>query len=198
VIETARAAATLDRYSGGRLILGVGAGWFREEAEVMGVTFEQRWKHLRESVEALRILWTQEVASYAGEVIRFPALQVGPKPVQKPCPPILLGAHDPKYALRRVARYADGWMPGGLSPEKAMECIPQIRRMAREYGRDPERMQFSVALAQRGDEPNTETLKRYQSAGISRIIIMATAAASGDGVEAVRAIAPVVERAAKI
>jgi len=60
----ARAAATLDLYSGGRLILGVGAGWFREEAEVMGVQFEQRWKHLRESVEALRILWTQEEASY--------------------------------------------------------------------------------------------------------------------------------------
>src|ERR1700730_7199805 len=144
VIETAKVTASIDLYSKGRLILGVGAGWFREEAEVMGVRFERRWKHLRESVEALRILWTQEEASYAGEVIKFPALRVVPKPVQKPCPPIVLGAHDPKYALRRVARYADGWMPGGLSPDKAMESIPQIKRMAREYGRDPEQLQFSV------------------------------------------------------
>ena len=198
VIETARAAATLDLYSGGRLILGVGAGWFREEAEVMGVRFEQRWKHLRESVEAMRILWTQEEASYTGEIIKFPALRVGPKPVQKPCPSIMLGAHDPKYALRRVARYADGWMPGGLSPDKAMEFIPQIKRMAHEFGRDPEQLQFSVALAPRGDEPTADTLRRYQSAGVSRIIVMATAAASGDGVKAIRAIAPLLERAAKV
>jgi probable F420-dependent oxidoreductase len=198
VIETARAAATLDMYSAGRLILGVGAGWFREEAEVMGVRFERRWKHLRESVEALRILWTQDEASYAGEVIKFPPLRVGPKPVQKPCPPIMLGAHDPRYALKRVARYADGWMPGGLSPEKAMECIPEIKRLAKGYGRDPECLQFSVALAMRGDEPGVDTLKRYESAGVSRIILMATAAASGDGVAAVRAIAPVVERAARL
>src|SRR5208337_4105691 len=178
VIDTARASATLDLYSGGRLILGVGAGWSREEAEVMGVRFEQRWKQLRESVEALRILWTQEEARYAGDIIKFPALRVGPKPVQKPCPPIMLGAHDPKYALRRVARYADGWMPGGLSPDKAMESIAQIKRMAREYGRDPEQLQFSVALTMRRDEPTADTLKRYQSAGVSRIIVMATAAAS--------------------
>src|SRR5208283_3640537 len=126
---------------------------YAEVAEVMGVRFEQRWKHLRESVEALRILWAQEEARYEGDIIKFPAIRVGPKPVQKPCPPIMLGAHDPKYALRRVARYADGWMPGGLSPDKAMEFIPQIKRMAREYGRDPEQLQFSVALATRGDEP---------------------------------------------
>jgi alkanesulfonate monooxygenase SsuD/methylene tetrahydromethanopterin reductase-like flavin-dependent oxidoreductase (luciferase family) len=110
----------------------------------------------------------------------------------------MLGAHDPKYALRRVARYADGWMPGGLSPDKAMEFIPQIKRMAREYGRDPEQLQFSVALATRGDEPTADTLRRYQSAGVSRIIVMATAAASGDGVKAIRAIAPLLDRAAKV
>src|SRR6202011_6168958 len=123
----------------------------------MGVRFERRWKHLRESVEALRILWTQEEASYAGEVIKFPALRVGPKPVQKPGPPILLGAHDPKYALRRVARYADGWCPGGLSVEKANECIPQIRKMAREeYGRDPEKLEFSVLLMGNSDGPSAD------------------------------------------
>ena len=123
-IETAKAAATLDMYSGGRLMLGVGAGWFPEEAAIMGVDFKRRWRHLRECVEAMRELWSKPEASYAGEIVKFPAVRLFPKPVQKPYPPIFLGAHDPGPALKRVARWADGWMPGGLSPEKAAECIP--------------------------------------------------------------------------
>ncbi|HLI78500.1 MAG TPA: LLM class F420-dependent oxidoreductase, partial [Candidatus Binataceae bacterium] len=137
VIETAKVTASIDLYSKGRLVLGVGAGWFREEAEVMGVDFARRWQHLRESVEALRVLWSGDDVSYAGDIIKFPSVKLGPKPVQKPGPPIWLGAHDPQYALKRVARYADGWCPGGLSVEKARECIPQIKKMARDFGRDP-------------------------------------------------------------
>src|SRR5271154_2972872 len=72
VIETAKVTASIDLYSKGRLILGVGAGWFREEAEVMGVDFARRWQHLRESVEALRILWSGDDVSYAGEIVKFP------------------------------------------------------------------------------------------------------------------------------
>lgn len=146
VIETAKVTASIDLYSKGRLILGVGAGWFPEESKIMGVDFARRWTHLRESVEALRLLWAKDDVSYAGEIINFPAVKLGPKPVQKPGPPILLGAHDPKYALKRVARYADGWCPGGLTVEKARECIPQVRRMAREFGRDGDKLEFSVLL----------------------------------------------------
>ncbi|MGC1343731.1 MAG: TIGR03619 family F420-dependent LLM class oxidoreductase, partial [Candidatus Binataceae bacterium] len=109
VLETAKVTASIDLYSKGRLILGVGAGWFREEAQVMGVDFTRRWQHLREAVEALRLLWSADDVSYSGEIVKFPSVKLGPKPVQKPGPPILLGAHDPKYALKRVARYADGW-----------------------------------------------------------------------------------------
>lgn len=199
VIETARITATIDMYSKGRLILGVGAGWFREEAELMGVDFKRRWQHLREAVEALRILWTQDEASYAGEIVKFPPIKLGPKPIQKGGPRIVLGAHDPKYALRRVARYADGWMPGGLSPAKARECIPQIRKLAGEYGRDPDAIEFSVFMASaRPDQPTADTIKEYRDAGVTRIAFIATAAASGSGLEAVRSIAPIVERAAKV
>ena len=83
VIETAKVTASIDLYSKGRLILGVGAGWFREEAEVMGVNFARRWQHLRESVEALRKLWSGDDVSYAGEFVKFPPVKLGPKPVQK-------------------------------------------------------------------------------------------------------------------
>lgn len=197
VIETAKAAASIDLYSNGRLILGVGAGWFPEEARIMGVDFARRWLHLRESVEALRVLWGNDDAGYDGEIVKFPPVKLHPKPVQKPGPPILLGAHDPKHALRRVARYADGWCPGGLSAEKARECIPEIRRMAKEFGRDPDKLEFSVLLMG-GEGPSADAMKQYRDAGVSRLVVLAAAAASGDGVKAVREIAPLAERAAKL
>jgi probable F420-dependent oxidoreductase len=197
VIETAKVTASIDLYSNGRLILGVGAGWFPEEAEIMGVRFPRRWQHLRESVEALRALWGKDDVSYAGEIVKFPPVKLHPKPVQKPGPPILLGAHDPKYALKRVARYADGWCPGGLSVEKARECIPQIRRMAKEAGRDADKLEFSVLLMG-GDGPSPDIMKQYQEAGVSRLVVLAAAAAAGDGIKAVRDLAPVADRAAKL
>jgi len=198
-IETAKAAATLDLYSGGRLMLGVGAGWFPEEAAIMGVDFKRRWRHLRESVEAIRELWSKPEASYEGEIIKFPPVRLFPKPVQKPYPPIFLGAHDPGHALKRVARWADGWMPGGLSPEQAEQCIPQVKRMARENGRDPERMEFSVMLGIGAQQtPSPDALKRYAAAGISRVIILAAEMAARDGVEVVKGLAPLVERAAQV
>jgi probable F420-dependent oxidoreductase len=195
VIETAKVTASIDLYSKGRLILGVGAGWFREEAEVMGVNFARRWQHLRESVEALRKLWSGDDVSYTGEIVKFPPVKLGPKPVQKPGPPILLGAHDPKYALKRVARYADGWCPGGLSAEKARECIPQIKRMAKEFGRDPDQLEFSVLLGAEG--PSADVMKQYHEAGVTRLVVAASAV-SEDGVKVVRGLGSVVERAAKL
>lgn len=197
VIETAKVTASIDLFSKGRLILGVGAGWFPEEAEIMGVDFARRWTHLRESVEALRLLWARDDVRYDGEIVTFPAVKLGPKPVQKPGPPILLGAHDPKYALKRVARYADGWCPGGLTVEKARECIPQVRRMAREFGRDGDKLEFSVLLMG-GDGPSADVIKQYAEAGVSRLVVAASAAVTGDGVKAVRDLAPIAERGAKI
>jgi probable F420-dependent oxidoreductase len=199
VIETAKAVASLDLYSGGRFIFGVGAGWFPEEAAIMGVDFKRRWLHLRESVEALRELWTKEEASYNGEIIKFPAVRLHPKPVQKPGPPIILGAHDPKHALRRVARYADGWCPGGLTPAQAGEYIPQIRTMAREFGRDPDKLEFSVLqMAANITGPSDEMIAQYREAGVTRIVVLPIASAESDGIGLVRELAPLVTRAAKL
>jgi len=196
VIATAKATATIDYLSGGRLIFGVGAGWFAEEAQILGVNFKRRWKHLREAVEALRELWSKDVASYDGEFVRFPPIKLEPKPVQK-LPPIVLGAHDAERAPKRVARYADGWCPGGLSPDKARDKINEVRSYAAEFGRDPDKLEFSVLLTPQTGEPSTETLKRYAGAGISRVVVTASAV-SGSGIEAVRSAAPVLERAAKV
>jgi probable F420-dependent oxidoreductase len=197
-IETAKVTASIDNYSNGRLILGVGAGWFAEEATVMGVNFARRWQHLRESVEAMRELWSKDESSYNGEIIKFPRVRLYPKPVQKPGIPVILGAHDPKYALKRVARYADGWCPGGLSPGQAKEYIPQIKKMAKEMGRDPEKLEFGTLMMGSANEgPSMDVIKQYAEAGISRIVIAAQASVTGDGVKAVRDLAPIVERGQK-
>lgn len=198
-LTTAKAAASLDVYSQGRLIFGVGAGWFPEEAAIMGVQFDKRWQHLRESVEALRELWSKEDASYEGEFVRFPSVRLFPKPLQQPAPPIFLGAHDRRYALARVARYADGWCPGGLTPEQAQVDIPEIKRLAKQSGRDPDALEFSVllmTLPQGGLDG--DTLKQYRAAGVSRVIVVAAQAAVGDGVKAVQQFAHIVERAHSI
>jgi Luciferase-like monooxygenase len=128
--------------------------------------------------------------------VKFPPVKLGPKPVQKPGPPILLGAHDPRYALKRVARYADGWCPGGLSVEKARECIPQIKNMAKEFGRDPNKLEFSVLLMD-GDGPTADVMKQYKEAGVSRLVVAASPV-SDDGVKVVRGLGSIVERAAKL
>jgi probable F420-dependent oxidoreductase len=196
-ITIAKTTATLDLYSNGRLILGVGAGWFAEEAELFGVQFKHRWKYVREGVEAIRNLWSKEETSYSGEFVNFPAVKIGPKPVQKSIP-IFLGAHDPKYALKRVAQYADGWFPANLPPEKFKEVIPQIKQMAKDAGRNPENIEFSVLLMAQQDGPSLDLMKQYQDAGVSRMITLAWAAASGSGVEAVKSLGPIVERAQKV
>ena len=195
VIATAKAAATLDLHSRGRLIMGVGAGWFPEEAEILGVPFKRRWKVLREGVEALKVLWSLDEAAYDGEFVRFPPVRVFPKPVQKPHPPVYLGVHDPRYAPARVARYADGWCPGDLPVDEAADAVASVRRAAREHGRDPGEVEFSVVLTPDRGFPTLDDMGRYRAAGMRRIILRVMEAATGSGVAAVRRLEPFVEQA---
>src|ERR1700682_5067060 len=90
---TAKTIASLDVVSGGRVVLGVGAGWLKEETEAMGANFGKRWKHTREFVEAMKLVWNTDDPSYNGEIIKFPRVRSEPKPVQKGGPLVILGAH---------------------------------------------------------------------------------------------------------
>jgi probable F420-dependent oxidoreductase len=123
---TAKAVASLDLLSGGRFLFGIGAGGLREEIEAMGSNFGTRWKRTRESIEAMKLLWSQGTASYAGELVRFENLRCEPRPVQKAGPPVILGAHGPK-ALERVARSYDGWMPAMPSPADLKREVTTLR-----------------------------------------------------------------------
>ena len=197
-IATAKAAATLDFYSQGRLIVGVGAGWFPDEASVMGVEFGKRWQILRETAEAMRNLWINEEAEYSGEFVHFPAVRLFPKPIQKPHPPIYLGIHDPKYAPRRVVRYGDGWCPGDLPADEAKPAILEVKRLAEVAGRDPASIEFSVLVTPTASWPSEQAMRKYQEAGMRRIILRVLASAEGDGAGAIRALAPFVEMAEEV
>ena len=129
-ITLAKIVATLDQISGGRVLLGVGGGWNREEMSNHGTDPSRRWKLLRERIEAMKAIWTQDAAEYHGEFVDFDPIWSWPKPVQQPHPPIILG-NAGAGAVGRAVSYADEWMPiGGRVdlPQRLQELNAQARR----------------------------------------------------------------------
>jgi probable F420-dependent oxidoreductase len=197
-LVTAKVVASLDYYSGGRVILGVGAGWLKEETEVMGTPFRLRWRRLRETVEAMRVLWTQAEASYAGKLVQFPAVRCEPKPVQPGGPPILLGGHGLK-ALERVAKSYDGWCPIVEDLRAYAEEVATLRRLTREAGRNPDSLQLSPFVDPQEGNLSLDELKAYQEVGVSRLVLftqqIGSEMADGQAAAWLERMAPVVERA---
>lgn len=165
-LTLAKTAATLDRVSNGRLLLGVGGGWNREELEDHGRPFERRWKLLRETVEAMKALWSADPAEYHGEFVDFAPAHSAPKPVQKPHPPIHVAGSAP-HALRRVVRYGDGWLPI-LARETGdfLDRVRELRDLARSMKRDPDGIEISIYAC-----PAEESLVQgLTNAGVTRVI----------------------------
>jgi probable F420-dependent oxidoreductase len=134
-LQLAKRVATIDRLSGGRVFLGVGVGWMREELEALGIDPDERGARTDECIAALRAVWSQEVASFSGEHFAFADVRSHPKPVQEPVP-ILVGGHAPA-ACRRAGRLGDGFFPLGLSGELLDQRLALVAQAAREAGRDP-------------------------------------------------------------
>jgi probable F420-dependent oxidoreductase len=139
-IQLAKEVATLDLLSGGRFALGIGAGWNLTEAANHGIDPKRRFDVLRERVEAMKRIWTEEVAEYHGEHVSFGPLRSWPKPVQRPHPPIYLGGWAPR-ALQRVLDVADGWLAPNIwdMPEVA-KAYDRLGQLAREQGRPVPRL----------------------------------------------------------
>ena len=116
----AKEISVLDLYSGGRFVFGIGAGWHKEETEILGGDFDHRWTQTREAVMVMKELWTKEEAEFHGKYYDFPPVTQNPKPLQKPHPPVLLGGMA-KNVLRRVATWGDGWLPNRVTPEQVKE-----------------------------------------------------------------------------
>ena len=164
----AKEIAALDQYSGGRFVFGIGAGWNREETTIMGGDFDHRWTQTREAVMALKELWTKDEAEFHGRYYDFPPVYCYPKPAQKPHPPILLGGNAPNV-LRRVARWADGWLPNRATPGQIEESRLVLDTLAAERGRDPASLTISV-FGQPTDT-NRDQVQAFLDAGADRVAV---------------------------
>jgi probable F420-dependent oxidoreductase len=133
-ILLAKQVSTLDRLSGGRVVLGVGAGWAREEMRNHGIDPARRWDALREKTLALKAIWTNEQAGFAGELVQFDPIWQWPKPAQSPHPPVMIGGEGPNV-LDRVVAYGDGWIPN-WEPD-TLDRVAALNRMAEVAGRGP-------------------------------------------------------------
>ncbi len=136
-ISLAKDIATLDRDSGGRFLFGVGAGWMREETEIMGGDFDRRWRQIKDQVAAMKKLWTEDEAAHDGPYTRFPPVRMHPKPASKPHPPVLLGGASPRV-FDRVVAWADGWIPGIASVDEMRDGLAKLREVAQSRGRNPD------------------------------------------------------------
>ena len=133
-IEVAAQLAELDQLSGGRINFGAGVGWCEEEFEALGYPFHERGRRANEGLAIIRKLWTEREATHEGAYYRFAGAQQGPKPAQKPHPPIYVGGNSPA-AIRRAARFADVWHPFKVTPEGLAELRPTLARALEAEGR---------------------------------------------------------------
>ncbi|PJK29820.1 LLM class F420-dependent oxidoreductase [Minwuia thermotolerans] len=165
VIQLAKEVATLDQLSGGRVILGIGAGWNAEEMEDHGTPFDRRMKVMREKVEALKAIWTEAKAEYHGEFVNFDQMMAWPKPVQQPHPPILVGGGFPGGAKRAI-RYGDGWMPIDGRGWDITETLSEYRQMAAAEGREPDDLPPTIFAA--SEDP--DRIRTYRDVGVERLV----------------------------
>jgi probable F420-dependent oxidoreductase len=178
----AKEIASLDRFSGGRFLFGIGTGWLREETELMGGDFVHRWTQTREAIEVMKALWTHDEAEYHGQYFNFPLVRSYPKPAQQPHPPIILGGHA-KNVLRRVVAHADGWLPNRITPAEVETSRGELDAMAKEAGRDPR----SITISVYGQPPDRTVVQSFLNAGADRVVVrpeyVETEAAMGEQLE---------------
>lgn len=163
-IVTAKAVASVDRLSGGRMLFGVGAGWNLEELRNHGGDPARRFGVLRERVESMKAIWTQDEAEFHGRHVDFDPIWCWPKPAQQPHPPVLVGGNG-RGVLDRVLAYGDEWMPNRFGDDERLAArIEKLRRLGEEAGRGP----LPTSLFNAPTEP--AVLERFERAGVHRAV----------------------------
>jgi len=164
-ITTAKEVASVDHLSGGRMLFGVGGGWNREELENHGTDYTRRWKVMRERIEAMKTIWTEDEASYSGEFVNFERIWSWPKPVTKPHPPVLVGG-DGERTLQRVVRYGDEWMPLGRGGLSFADKIKELQEMAAKAGRG------AIPVSIFGCPAKEDLVEQYRTEGAHRVLFL--------------------------
>ena len=204
-VQFAKELASLDFYSGGRLIVGAGVGWSRTECEVLGGHFDRRWAQSVETIRIMKSLWSEETVSFDGEFYKVPPVQLFPQPASKPWPPVLIAGRPSERCLQRVVAAGDGWIPAYTTdealrdgPAEVEEARRRIDRMCMSAGRDPSEIGITAIL--RGPQvdgdlgPPTvigrDAVARFGSAGTDRVAIsLPTLTSDKDAADALAQIA---------
>ncbi len=170
-VVLAKELATLDHLSNGRVILGAGIGWLKEEYEAIGVPFEGRGRRVEEAIEAMRALWSEDVASYHGATVGFTECYLRPQPPGQAIP-IHIGGHSPT-AARRAGRMGDGFFPFGVRRDDVPSLLDVVRRSAEEAGRDPSSIEVTMDSFLPGGEAALADVKAVEAVGASRVLVPA-------------------------
>src|SRR3954464_2264837 len=188
-ITTAKAVASLDVVSGGRVEVGIGAGWNVPEIENHGTPFGQRFGVMRERAEAMKEIWGNDEASYHGRYVNFDNIMSWPKPVQKPHPPLWIGGLGEKV-IDRVLRYGGGWFPNSRDPEgdRLAERIAELRRRGEEAGRG------RIPVTHFGTPNDAAGVEGRAAAGLERVLVIVPSAGAADMERAADEAAAVRER----
>jgi len=165
-VRLAKALASLDHLSGGRVSLGVGVGWNKEERAIMGGDLERPWLQTAEAVTAMKALWTGEPVDFEGRFYRFPAVRCLPAPRQRPHPPILISGVSARL-IERMVDWADGWLAFRTTPAELAQRMTELDRRARAAGRDPGTFEISMYTW----EPTGDLVRQYEAAGATRLIV---------------------------
>ncbi len=163
-VISAKQIATLDHMSGGRVLLGIGVGWMREEFDALGAPFDDRGARTDDYVAAMRALWGQDKATHKSDFVSFENIYCRPQPVNGAVP-IIIGGHS-KAAARRAGRLGDGWFP---AREARSDLISLARQTAAENGRDPDALEITTSLPDDMDE-----IPKLAAAGVDRILVPVT------------------------
>ena len=192
--DVARRVATIDVLSGGRFVLGIGVGWLEEEFDLLGVPFQRRGKRTREYVEMMKALWTEDSPRYEGEFVQLREdVNVLPRPLQKPHPPIWVGGES-EYALKRVARFGDGWHIALLTFAQIRPMLERLKRLMDAAGRDYDALELTAMT-----DPTHTTLQdveTYRDLGVNVLYTVPLSRDPDNIAKEVRAFAAMVQDAA--
>ena len=166
----AKMVASLDSFSGGRFLMGIGAGWNREECTILGGDFDHRWGQTKDYILAMKQLWTQAESEYHGKYVDFPPVRCFPKPAQRPHPPILLGGFTAERVYQRIAEWGDGWLPVLESVDQFRQGVERLKRAADAVGRNYGELTKTV-FGIKGQWETPEDIRALEAAGADRVVM---------------------------
>ncbi len=170
-LAVAKVLATIDVLSGGRTVVGVGAGWLEQEFSALGTSIKERGARTDETMDIFKAVWTQETPQFSGKHFQFADIKFIPKPVQKPHPPILVGGMS-KGALRRVARRGDGWIAMGKGPDDVKQPLEILRELTTKEGRNPDDLRICMLpLGAPSVDQLLQDIPRYADLGIHHVYL---------------------------